>query len=107
MIPPPAYKTTLESKMTCVYLLRSLTRKTLYLGWTTNLERRLRQHNTGQTAYTKGKGPWELIAYEVYESSEKAKEREKKLKRNSRMYSLFKKKMLARHAFGVPRQVVG
>jgi putative endonuclease len=32
-----------------------------YYGHSDNLERRLREHNSGQTKSTKGKGPWRFI----------------------------------------------
>ena len=107
MIPPPVCKSVLVEEIGYVYLLRSLRDERFYLGWTTDIKRRLSQHNNGKSPYTKFRRPWELVGYEVYLSVVEAKEREKKLKRNPRMYKLFKKRMLARHATGVLTQVVG
>lgn len=107
MIPPPVCEDDAKNEA-CVSLLRSLTRKTFYLGWTKNLKRRLCEHQEGRSQYTKGKGPWELIVYEVYETSEDAMKRERALKKNSRMYLLYKKRMFAwSRLMSGPRQVVG
>jgi putative endonuclease len=105
MIPPPDYQGNLKN-MAYVYLLRSLSKGIFYLGWTTNLKRRLDQHNNGESSYTKSRGPWQLMTYETYANSQQAKARERQLKQNPRMFSLFKKRAL----LGMPladRQVVG
>jgi len=68
-----------------VYVLQSVRTGKLYLGWTTDLQRRLEQHQTGQSRYTRSRGPWELVAYEHCASREAAKQRERLLKRNPRM----------------------
>jgi len=43
---------------------------------TNDLERRLREHNSGKHKSTKGYRPWKLIYFEKYDSREKARERE-------------------------------
>ena len=92
-----------------VYLLRSVKDGSSYVGWTTDLRRRLEEHNAGKTPDTQTRGPWKLVAYETYEDSEAAQQRERNLKRNPRMLSLFKKWAINvfRTASGGPRQVVG
>ncbi len=77
-----------------VYLIRSLKTKRFYLGWTTDLKHRIYEHNNGESFHTKAKGPWGFIAYEAFSTKEQAKARERKLKRNPRMYFLFKKRAL-------------
>lgn len=63
-----------------VYVLKSLKNERLYTGSTNNLERRLHEHNIGQTKYTKKAGPFELIYKEAYNTSLEAKKRERFLK---------------------------
>ena len=60
MIPPPAWQERALS-LSYVYLLRSLKTGKFYVGWTTDLNRRLSEHNSGESHYTKSRGPWGLI----------------------------------------------
>ena len=77
-----------------VYLLRGKKTATFYVGWTTNIKRRMEEHNSGESQYTKSRGPWVLMGYETYSISEEAKKRERVLKRNPRMLFYFKKRAL-------------
>ena len=106
MTPPPALSTEGGHKKAYVYLLRSLSNRKFYLGWTTNLERRLKGHNFGLTQSTKSRQPFKLLYYEVFDNIELAKERERKLKKNPNMYFYFKKRVLNIGPKG-RRQVVG
>lgn len=90
MIPPSALP-----ERAFVYLLRSLKSGKFYLGWTTDLKRRLNEHNLGESRYTRLRGPWELISYESFSDINSAKERERILKRSPNMLSFFKKRALA------------
>ena len=64
-----------------VYILRSRKDRTLYVGHTNNLARRIWQHNSpGKKTYTSGRGPWDLVHFEVYESRIQAVGRELFLK---------------------------
>lgn len=95
---------------TCVYLLRSLTDNSFYLGSTVNLPRRLAEHNAGTVRYTQDKRPWEVVAYEIYTDAHIARLREQALKHHSRMRHFFIKRALAvplGSAMGGPRQVGG
>jgi putative endonuclease len=47
------------------------------VGITNNLERRLKEHNSGKHFYTKRYLPWEIVYFEKFISREKAREREK------------------------------
>lgn len=71
-----------------VYIL-SCSDKTLYTGYTVNLERRLKVHNKGRGAkYTRGRLPVKLIYYEEYDNKSTALKREheiKKLNRNDKL----------------------
>ncbi|MEK7616625.1 MAG: GIY-YIG nuclease family protein [Patescibacteria group bacterium] len=44
-----------------VYVLRSLKDKRTYVGCTSNLENRIKEHNSGEIKSTKGRIPFELI----------------------------------------------
>jgi putative endonuclease len=61
-----------------VYVLRSP--KQLYTGSTNDLRRRFREHSTGKSFATNGKGPWKLAYYEACEAEKDARLREKYLK---------------------------
>jgi putative endonuclease len=58
------------------YILRSLSYGTFYYGSTSNLEKRIKEHNAGQTKYTKGRRPWIIHYYEVFDSKSEAQKRE-------------------------------
>ncbi|MDE2000977.1 MAG: GIY-YIG nuclease family protein [Patescibacteria group bacterium] len=63
-----------------VYLLQSLKNKSLYVGYTSDSERRLKEHNGNESGYTKKYSPWELVYCEGYKSEKDARGREQKLK---------------------------
>ena len=63
-----------------VYVLRSDSDAGFYIGFSTNLRVRLRQHQNGESFSTKSRGPWKLIYYEAYTEREDAEGREKFLK---------------------------
>jgi len=63
------------------YILRSKKDKTLYIGSTSNLTNRLKEHNFGNTHYTKLKRPWILLYSEEFPTRGLAVLREKQLKR--------------------------
>lgn len=59
--------------------------KSLYTGWTNNLERRLKVHNSGKGAkYTRGRGPVKLVYYQCFEEKSDALKREHEIKKMSR-----------------------
>lgn len=64
-----------------VYLLKSEKDKTLYIGYTNDLKRRLSEHDNKKNVSTKHKAPFQLIYYEAYASRADAKHREQMLKR--------------------------
>ena len=69
--------------MNYVYLLRCAD-GSLYCGWTTNLEERVREHKSGKGAkYTRSRLPVELVWYEVHGDRHEALSREWHLKRMS------------------------
>ncbi|MCX6788252.1 MAG: GIY-YIG nuclease family protein [Candidatus Kaiserbacteria bacterium] len=64
-----------------VYLLQNTVTKETYIGSTSDIKRRLAEHNKGGKKFTTRKeGIWKLIYTEIYKSSIDAKSRESKLK---------------------------
>ena len=63
-----------------VYALVSKKDDRIYVGLTTNLESRLKEHNRGQTKTTKFYRPWELLHFEKLDTRIVARAREKQLK---------------------------
>ena len=63
-----------------VYLLHSTKDNGFYIGYSTDLKRRLGEHMRGASFATKSRGPWKLIYYEAYTEREDAEGREKFLK---------------------------
>lgn len=63
-----------------VYVLKSLINGRFYTGSTNNLERRLKEHNSGYSKYTRSTSPYELIYKEVYSTRLEARRRELFLK---------------------------
>ena len=58
---------------------------TLYTGWTTNLEHRVKAHNDGAGAkYTRSRSPVELVYYEEYANKAEAMKREYSIKQLTR-----------------------
>ena len=60
-----------------VYILQSLKDKKLYIGFTDDLERRIKEHNEGKKFSTKSRRPFKLMFYEALPTLEEATEREK------------------------------
>ena len=57
----------------------------LYTGWTNNLEKRIRDHNSGKGAkYTKSRRPVLLAYYEEFATKEEAMRREWEIKQLKR-----------------------
>jgi len=65
-----------------VYILQSIKNKRLYIGYTKDLRKRLKEHNNGLNFLTKPYVPWQVIHYEAYLNEKDAKRREKYLKTN-------------------------
>ena len=67
-----------------VYVLRC-SDNTFYTGYTTDVERRVREHDAGDGAkYTRGRTPVELIHVESFDSQSAAMSREYEIKQYSR-----------------------
>ena len=57
-----------------------------YKGFTTDMERRLVEHNSPLGKYTSDKGPWKLIFIKFFQIKSEALKYEKMLKRQNHKY---------------------
>ena len=62
-----------------VYVLQN-SEGQLYIGFTTDLERRLRQHQEDEGSWTRKRGPWKLVHSETFSDRAEAMKRERRLK---------------------------
>jgi len=70
--------------MNYVYILKCRD-ESLYTGWTSDLEKRIKTHNTGKGAkYTRARLPVELVYFEEYEDKIQAMKREYEIKQLTR-----------------------
>ena len=59
---------------------------TFYKGFTTNILKRLEQHNNGESRYTSKKTPWKLVYLEICDSKKDALIKERKIKHYNSEY---------------------
>lgn len=62
----------------------------LYIGSTNDLRRRIKEHNSGKTRYTRGK-EWKLVYYEAHLDESDARLREKRLKQQGQAMAQLKR----------------
>jgi putative endonuclease len=76
-----------------VYVLVQESSGNRYIGFSSDLRKRLEQHNRGRgSTYTKRGDKWQLVYYEAFVSKEDAMLRERKLKHDGRAkYQLFRR----------------
>ena len=67
--------------MGTLYILQSQSTGRFYVGSTDNLGRRLNEHQRGKSLATRGRGPWNLVHSEQFESLAAARHREREIKR--------------------------
>ena len=68
-----------------VYVLQNVQDETdFYTGYSSDLKKRVEQHNEGKNTCTRGKR-WRVVYYEAYISEEVARDRERKLKNDGRV----------------------
>jgi predicted GIY-YIG superfamily endonuclease len=67
-----------------VYVLRSIAYKTQkYVGYTSDLKRRIQEHNFADSIHTSKFEPWELESYFAFSDQTKAEQFEQYLKSGS------------------------
>lgn len=67
--------------MYTVYILYSESHDSFYIGYRSNIDTRLKQHNSGMTKSTKSKIPWKIVHTENFETLNEAVIRERFLKK--------------------------
>lgn len=78
-----------------VYVLKNLKKDNLYIGYTSNLKRRLSEHKAGKVKTTKRYGQdVELLYYEAYKDELDAKNREIGLKKSGSVYNALIKRII-------------
>jgi putative endonuclease len=92
-----------------VYLLYSSKVNECYIGWTTDLRRRLREHNSDLSFATHQHGPYELIYYEAYSHREEALGRERSMKEHPNVPRQLKQRLFRSlpRASSEQKEVVG
>ena len=66
--------------MYTVYILKSRFNERYYIGHTADLEKRLKEHNSGRTKSTKAFIPYEIVYTKDYETKSEAFLREREIK---------------------------
>lgn len=76
-----------------VYILKSIKYKRLYIGYTSNLQKRIKEHNSGLVAATKPYLPWKVIYCEMYFFETEARHREHNLKLRANAWNQLKRRI--------------
>jgi len=63
-----------------VYILYSDSRNKFYIGYTSDLEERIRRHNQKSKGFTGNVNDWEVVYIEHFETKEQAHKRELQIK---------------------------
>jgi putative endonuclease len=71
-----------------VYAIKSQLDERIYVGFTENIQKRLKEHNAGKTKSTKGYRPWVLIFTKECQTRLEARKLEKYYKGGSRKEKL-------------------
>ncbi len=66
--------------MACVYILQSLTTGRFYVGSSSDLLRRLSEHQRHHSPFTRRGGPWKLVYQEEIADLTGARRRERQMK---------------------------
>lgn len=66
-----------------VYILISIKNDQVYTGYTTDLQKRIKEHNSGKSVHTNKFRPWKVQTYIAFENKEQASNFERYLKTGS------------------------
>jgi putative endonuclease len=76
-----------------VYLLKSKKDEKFYIGYSSDLKKRITQHKAGEVTSTSHRLPVELVYYESYTVETLARDREMKLKQFGSAYTALLKRL--------------
>lgn len=76
-----------------VYLLQSEANGKYYIGYTSEVKKRVLEHNAGNNPSTKYGLPWKLVYFEGYASKKAALSRERQLKQHGKGLSVIKQRL--------------
>ena len=63
------------------YILFSKSKNKYYIGSTSNLEERIKKHNSNHKGFTGNTNDWEVVYSEKFESTQEARLRESQIKK--------------------------
>ena len=75
------------------YVLKGSSNPKYYIGYTSDLRKRLHQHNAGETISTRRGRPWQLVYYEAYADEQNARDREHKFKQRGKLWQELRKRL--------------
>ena len=76
-----------------VYVLQSTKDKELYFGFSEDLQRRVKEHNSGVVPSTRDRKPFRLIYYEAYLVASDARRRERQIKLRAQAFTALKRRI--------------
>ncbi len=90
-LPAGRGRKTKQNAMCWVYILKSQKDKGFYIGKTNNIDRRLREHNSGQVKSTKARRPLIILEKVSCDTDKEALRLEKKFKKGYKREQLYRK----------------
>ena len=75
-----------------LYILKGSSKPSFYIGFTSDLKKRVQEHNQGCNSSTKRGITWNLVYYEAFLTENKARDRERKLKQRGRAWQELKRR---------------
>lgn len=94
---PVNHQTRISKSQFSVYILQSEVDGTFYVGYTGDVEKRLKQHNAGRSTYTSRHRPYRLVYSETFSEKSDAKTREKYIKRYGNIKGFLKSRVPSNH----------
>ncbi len=80
----------IKRSMYYTYVLKSASKPRYYIGYSSDLKKRITSHNSGSVTATKYLRPLQLIYYEAYRGEMMARDREVKLKQRGKAWRALK-----------------